>query len=117
MPKKENDGFVAVVGNPIAQTVKLSTIVDSSSVTVQSLTRCYLLAPEFGFGSKASDISIVPDGDSKKVIVSADFPIHRTGQSKHEIRRDFVGLLRKAGIVERPMVCRIVVPVMANVFK
>lgn len=117
MTRKGNDGFVAIAHDSVTRMVKLSTVIPVSKAHTITLGRCYALAPEYGFGSKASEISINPDADGLDVVLSAEFPIHMTGQSKHEIRRDFVGLLRASGIMSNPMMCLIGVPVCGHRFK
>lgn len=108
LSERNNDGFIAVVEDSKSKTIRLTTRIDADLVTVESLTRCYELARSYGFGSRASDIQIVakPTGAT----ISADFPMCMTGQYHHQLRKHFVGLLRAAGVMTKPMVCPIRIP-------
>ncbi len=97
-----------MVRKPGGTTTLFVTEIDSRSMDVQSLNRCFDLGSKYGFGSRASEIRIVAGLD--KVTISALIPIHSTGQRHRDVRRDFLGVLRESGIMSRPAFSLLTVP-------
>lgn len=109
------DGCVAMIKLPGDTAALFVTEVHPASVTVRSLARCFELGSKYGFGSRASEIRIVAKND--RVTISAVVPLHSTGQLLHDVRRDFLGVLREAGVMSHPAFSPLVVPLHASHYR
>lgn len=112
MSTQAPDGFIAITEDRKTGTTKFCTHIPTNAASVASLAALYKGAHDAGFDN--NDFNIVCDGDHDRIVVSA---VVNGASSQRNVRghlHEFTRIIREAGVMLRPMICPLRVPVMQH---